>query len=74
MIGGMGYLMLYFMERRGGMSEEKKKELTSEIIRWAHRGGRLRRMLALAAIFVLLVYYHSIGKKAAVDWDAVYEK
>lgn len=35
----------------------------SRIIKWAHRGGKLRRNVALVAIFLLLVYYHSIGKK-----------
>ena len=63
MIAGLAYLLLYFTDGGCGMTEEEKKELVSRIIQWAHRGGRLRRDVALVAIFLLLVYYHSIGKK-----------
>ncbi len=44
------------------MTEEAKKELVSRLVRWAKQGGRLRKCLALAAIFVLLVYYHGTRK------------
>lgn len=67
MIAGFTYLLLYFADRRRGMTEETKKELVSRLIGWGKRGGRIRRYLALAAIFVLLVYYHSIGKKTCVN-------
>lgn len=63
MIAGLAYLLLYFADGSVGMTEEEKKELVSRIIKWAHRGGKLRRNVALVAIFLLLVYYHSIGKK-----------
>ncbi len=63
MIAGLAYLLLYFTDGGCGMTEEEKKELVSRIIQWARRGGRLRRDVALVAIFLLLVYYHSIGKK-----------
>ncbi len=56
------------------MSEEKKKELVSQIIRWACKGGQIRRILAYAAIVLLLVYYHSIGRKAKVDWEELTSK
>lgn len=72
MISGLTYLLLYFTDRRHGMSEETKKELVSRMISWAKHGGRIRRLLALVAIFVLLVYYHSIGKQTAVEWKEVY--
>ncbi|MCM1045745.1 MAG: class B sortase [Candidatus Gastranaerophilales bacterium] len=45
------------------MTEESKKELTSQLIRWGRQGRKIRRLLALAAIFVLSVYYHSIAKR-----------
>ena len=45
------------------MTESKKKELVSRIVRWACGGGKFRRIMAYAAIVLLLVYYHSIGKK-----------
>lgn len=72
MIAGFAYLLLYFTDRKGGMTEETKKELVSRLIRWAKRGGKIRKLLALAAIFVLLVYYYSIGKKTCVEWEEAY--
>ena len=72
MIAGFAYLLLYFADRERGMTEERKKELVSQLVGWAKRGGRIRKYLALAAIFVLLVYYHSIGKKTCTEWKAIY--
>lgn len=72
MIAGFTYLLLYFADRRHGMTEETKKELVSRLVAWAKQGGRFRRWIVLAAIFVLLVYYHSIGKKMSTEWKAVY--
>lgn len=63
MITGMAYMLLYFMEYKRGMTEEKKSELLSGLIGWAKRGGRYRKPIALAAIFVITVYYHSIGRR-----------
>lgn len=72
MIAGFTYLLLYFTERSRGMTEETKKELVSRLVGWAKRGGRLRVWIALAAVFVLLVYYHSIGKKMCAEWKQIY--
>ena len=47
MITGLTYLLLYFMDRRHGMTEEMKREIVSAIIDWAKQGGRIRRWLAL---------------------------
>lgn len=74
MIAGFAYLLVYFTERKRGMTEEEKNERIAGLVRWARRGGRLRRLVALAAIFVLLLYYHSVGKKTALEWKAVYGK
>ena len=74
MVAGLSYVLLYFMERRRGMTEETKKEILAGMIGWARKGGRLRKGIALAAIFVFLVYYHSIGKKTDVEWKQVYGK
>ena len=71
MISGLTYVILYFADCNGGMTEETKKELVSKLIRWAKRGKALRRLLALSAIFVLLVYYHSIGKQGSIEWKEV---
>ena len=56
------------------MTEERKKELVSCLVAWAKQGGRSRKYLALVAIFVLLVYYHSIGKKTCAQWQEIYGK
>lgn len=68
MIAGFAYLFLYFAGDKHGMTEEEKKALTSRLIQWAKRGGRVRKMLAISAIFLLLLYYHSIGKKVDLEW------
>lgn len=67
MIAGFTYLLLYFNSDNHGMTEEDKKRLVNRFIQWARRGGRLRRILALAVIVLILVYYHSIGKKAVPE-------
>ncbi len=72
MIAGLTYLLLYFADRKHGMTEEVKKELVSRLVAWAKQGGKGRTYLAFAAIFVLLVYYHSIGKKMCVEWEEIY--
>lgn len=72
MIAGFAYLLLYFADRERGMTEERKKELVARLVGWAKQGGRIRKYLALAAIFVLLVYYHSIGKKTSAEWKVIY--
>ena len=72
MIAGFSYLLLYFTDPEKGMTEEKKKELVGRIVRWAKRGGRFKKYLAMAAIVVLLVYYHSIGRKTRVEWEEIY--
>lgn len=65
MIAGLLYLLFYFADRERGMTEEEKNQRVSALIRWAKRGGRLRRYVAIAAIFCLLCYYHSIGHSSA---------
>lgn len=44
------------------MTEKKKEELCSRVTGWARRGGKYRRLPALAALILLLAYYHGIGK------------
>lgn len=74
MIAGMAYLMLYFTDGSLGMTEEEKKELIKGIIGWTRGRGRIAKYMALSAIFVILLFYHSIGKKVDVDLKAVYNK
>lgn len=63
MIAGLSYVLLYFESERKGMTEERKKELVSRLTGWAKHRGRLCKFLALAIIFLILLYYHAIGKK-----------
>lgn len=71
MIAGFAYLLLCFSERKGGMTEETKNALVSRLVAWARRGGKPRKCIALTAIFILLVYYHSIGKNAGEEWKEI---
>ena len=61
MVSGLLYTQLYFAGKKG-MTKARKSELVSAIAGWAKKGGKCRRYAALAAIFFILVYYHSIGK------------
>lgn len=74
MIAGLSYLLLYFTDGKNGMTEDEKKEIIASLVKWAQKGKRLRRFAALAIIFLILVYYHSMGKRTSVEWKAVYEK
>lgn len=71
MIAGLTEVMLYFARNRKGMTEAKKKELVSLLVSWAKGRGRLRRYVALVAIFGLLLYYHSIGKRMSGEWNTL---
>lgn len=74
MIAGMFYLLLYFSTGQNGMTEEEKNEFVSRLLGWAKRGSKCRKYIALAAIFWVLFYYHSIGKRVNVEWKEVYGK
>lgn len=67
MIAGFSYLVLVFSSNGRGLKEEEKKKLVSQLIGWARRGGRTRKILALAAIFFLLLYYHGIVRKMLLE-------
>lgn len=54
------------------MSEKEKKEIVARLVGWAKKGGKARKLFIIAVIFVLLVYYHSIGKKMCMEWKEVY--
>ena len=54
------------------MSETEKEEIVARLVSWAKKGGKIRKLFIIAVIFVLLVYYHSIGKKTCVEWKEIY--
>lgn len=64
MIAGLTYLILYMLEESRGMSEREKETFIAAFIRWGKKGGAFRKGCAVAAIFCLLAYYHTIGKRA----------
>ena len=53
------------------MTEEEKNEFVSRLLGWAKKGGRCRKFVAIEAIFCVLFYYHSIGKRVNVEWNEV---
>ena len=74
MIAGFTYLLMYFTTKEHGMTKQKKEELVSRLLCWAKGKGGIKRMLALAAIFLLLAYYHGIGKKGSAEWRKACER
>ena len=74
MIAGLSYLLLYCADGESGMTEDQKKEIVGSLVKWAKKGKRIRKCVALAMIFLILVYYHSIGKRTTVEWKKLYEK
>lgn len=51
------------------MTEEKKEELVLRLVRWAKGKDGIRKLAALALIFLLLAYYHSVGKTVEGKWE-----
>ncbi len=72
MVARLSYLGMLFKDGKMGMTEQEKKDLTASIIAWGRKGGKLRKKAALAAIFLVLFYYHRIGKRVCVDWKQIY--
>ena len=68
MIAGLSYVMLIFARSKEGMTEEEKNIRVLDLIEWSRKGSRLRKYAAFIAIFFLLLYYHSIGKRVDLDW------
>ena len=68
MIAGLSYVMLIFARGKKGMTEEQKSIRVSALIEWSRKGSRLRKYAAFTAIFFLLLYYHSIGKRVDLEW------
>ena len=60
---GSGFLLLYLSDHGDSMTEEAKKKRVDKWTQWAQKGGKARRMIAIALIFLVLLYYHAIGKE-----------
>ena len=65
MIAGFAYLLEMFKENIFGMTEKQKDDIVGRLIKWGKNKGRIRRGIALALIFGVLLYYHAIGKKVS---------
>ncbi len=74
MIAGLSYIRLYFENGKKGMTEKEKEEIIARLVGWAKKGNQIRKYVAIAAVFCILAYYHSIGKSVAVEWKEIYGK
>ena len=61
---GSGFLLLYLSDHGDSMTEEAKKKRVEKWTQWAKKGGKTRRTIAIAMIFLVLLYYHAIGKES----------
>ncbi len=70
MVAGAAYLLDLFRDKKGirlGITEEQKNELVARLIRWGKGKNKFLRWGTLAVIFMLLVFYHSIGKTVQLE-------
>lgn len=72
MVAGFSWLYDFFGKRRMGLTEQEKQQITARLIAWGRNGGRLRKAMAVLTIFMLLAYYHSIGKRTEISWKEIY--
>ncbi len=64
LIGGITILMRMFLaEQDSAMDEEEKERLIRDIIRKARGKGMAGRLYALFKIFVILLFYYTLGEK-----------
>lgn len=77
-IAGFTYLFICFNTEKdlcdsAVTPEARKNKIIGQLLSWAEKGKSVRRMLACAAIFFVLGYYH-LAKKWDVRWKGIYEK
>lgn len=60
MIAGFFYLLLLFLDKYD-ISEEERRESLARLVKWAKRGGRLRRLPVMAVLLVMRTYYRVMG-------------
>lgn len=66
MIAGLAYLLEMFRERKGsrfGIMEAQKNRAVAYLVRRAKGKSKLICFGAIGVIFLILVFYYSIGKK-----------
>lgn len=59
------FIILCLFTGKNGMTEKQKDRKFAKLIVWGKGGGRIRSVVALAAIFVLLSFYYGIGMKTS---------
>lgn len=57
------FIILFLFTGKNGMTEEQKDRKFAKLIVWGKGGGRVRSVVALAAIFVLLGFYYGVGMR-----------
>lgn len=57
------FVALCLFTGKNGMTEEQKERKFAKLIAWGKGGGRIRSVVALAAIFVLLSFYYGVGMR-----------
>lgn len=57
------FIILFLFTGKNGMTEEQKDRKFAKLIVWGKGGGRVRSVVALAAIFVLLSFYYGVGMR-----------
>ena len=63
MIAGFTYVLIMFTSDLFGMTEKTKEHIIKKLIRWGKGKNVMIRGVAITIMFVVLVYYHAIGKK-----------
>ena len=72
MVAGMTYVYEIFRTKKGvhlGITESQKNRAVDFLVKKARGKGRIACYAAIALIFLILAFYHSIGKAVRVDAD-----
>ena len=54
------------------MTEKEKEKIIAALVNWAKKGNWVKKYAVVAMIAMVLVYYHSIGKRTSADRKEVY--
>lgn len=72
MVAGMTYVCEIFCSKKGirlGLTEAQKNRAISLLVKKAKGKNKLVRYTAITLIFLILAFYHSIGKVVEVDME-----
>lgn len=63
MISAMAYLFLFVTDKDRRMTEQDKDVLIRELTLWARKHGATAKFFMAFAVFCILLYYHTVGKR-----------